>query len=205
MHFSTPSSTFYRWRRCRVISDRDIGATKTLVDVGISDVLSDAYRRRTRRSFFYSRLRKIVPSSTRDGNFLKEMIPNESEALLPIRRKYRVSDALLPEIPDAEESAVEARISPTRRIMDRQRGPDFNRPRMCFISPISCFLFFFPLGILVLPRTLFYPTLFHYFSTPAAAFSYDSSLPYVSLPPLPLYPTTSFFSSSTSCRCRLDS
>lgn len=54
--------------------------------------------------------------------------------------------------------------------MDRQRGRDFNRPRMCFISPVSCFLFS-SLGILVLPRTLFYPTLFHYFSTPAAAFS----------------------------------
>lgn len=64
---------------------------------------------------------------------------------------------LLPEIPDAEESAVEACISPTRRIMDR-RGPDFNRPRMCFISLASriFFFFFFFLGIFVLPRALFY-------------------------------------------------
>lgn len=61
---------------------------------------------------------------------------------------------LLPEIPDAEESAVEACISPTRRIMDRQRGPDFNRPRMCFISPVSCIFFFFSLGIFC--RALFY-------------------------------------------------
>lgn len=50
--------------------------------------------------------------------------------------------------------------------MDRQRSPDFNRPRMRFISPA---LRFFPLGIFAPPPP------FHYFSTPTAAFSHGFS------------------------------
>lgn len=86
---------------------------------------------------------------------------------------------LLPEIPDAEESAVEACISPTRRIMDR-RGPDFNRPRMCFISLASCIFFFFLLSrylrTAILPCSIISQLRPQLFRT--------AFLPYVSLPPL---------------------
>lgn len=144
--------------------------------------------------FFSFPLPKGRPA-IRDGNFPEEMISRMSEAPLPIRyRKYRVSRCCSRRYP-TQKNLPSRRVSRRRDVMDRQRGPDFNRPRMRFISPALCF---FPSRYLraVLPRSIIsqlQPQLFR------VAF-----LPYVSLP-LPLYPTT-FFSSSTACPPRrLDS
>jgi len=120
----------------------------------------------------------------RDGNFPKEMISRMSEAPLPIRRKYRVSRCCSRRYLTQKNRGVSRR----RDIIDRQRSPDFNRPRMRFISPASCF---FPSQYLrtVQSRSIIsqlQPQLFR------MAF-----LPYVSLS-LPLYPTTFFLSSSNT-------
>lgn len=70
------------------------------------------------------------------------MISRMSEAPLPIRRKRRVSAAAFPLV--AGESAVEAGcISPSQDVTNRQcSSPNFNRPRVRFISPpVSRFFF----------------------------------------------------------------
>lgn len=131
--------------------------------------------------FFLSFLLPKGRPAIRDGNFPEEMISRMSEAPLPIRRKYRVSRCCSRRYP-TQKNLPSRCVSRRRDVIDRQRSSDFNRPRMRFISPASCF---FPSWYLCTAqsRSIIFqlqPQLFR------MAF-----LPYVLLS-LPLYPTTFF-------------